>query len=107
MGGDTLGRGCVMALMVSGVYKKMVEAIIGGVLIDANMSLSPGELLGEQLFVAAHLGLLGRREFIQQAKQLQARSPLGAAYLEWLILRYRLGHIPIPKPISAEFQFID
>ena len=58
------------------------------------MTLTIGELLGERLFVAAKLGLVGRQEFVRRAMRLQAISPLGAAYLEWLILQQRLGNEP-------------
>jgi hypothetical protein len=51
------------------------------------MNLSPEEKVAERLYTLLREGRMGKNTFIKNAQNLEEFSPLGGAYLRWLLLR--------------------
>ena len=51
------------------------------------MKLSPEEEVAERLYTLLREGRMGKKTFIKNARNLEEFSPIGGAYLRWLLLR--------------------
>ena len=51
--------------------------------------MTPEEKIAERLYNLLREGRMGKKTFIRNALNLEESSPLGGAYLRWLLLRNR------------------